>query len=100
MEEIQLAMILLNGAVLTLAVISLYYFVRLMRVIKIRRGSILAGSAVFLFVGYVFFILPWITIGRSVAIMEQLSYGFILVALAILFYGVIRIYRDWREVIA
>jgi apolipoprotein N-acyltransferase len=100
MEEIQLAMILLNGAVLTLAVISLYYFVRLMRVIKIRRGSIFASSAVFLFIGYVFFILPWITIGSNVTIMEQLAYTFILIALVILFYGVIRIYRDWREVIS
>jgi apolipoprotein N-acyltransferase len=100
MEQIQLAMILLNGAVMTLAVISLYYFIRLMRVIKIRRGSILAGSAVFLFIGYVFFILPWVTIGRSVTVMEQLAYGFILVALVILLYGVMRIYRDWKEVIA
>ncbi len=100
MEQIQLAMILLNGAVMALAVISLYYFIRLMRVIKIRRGGILAGSAVFLFVGYVFFILPWVAIGRSVAVMEQLAYGFILVALVILLYGVMRIYRDWKEVIA
>ncbi len=99
MERIQLVMILLNVAVLAFAVLSLYYFVRLMRVIKIRRGTILAGSAVFLFVGYVFFILPWVTIGRSVPLMEQLSYGLILVALVILLYGVMRIYRDWREVI-
>ena len=99
MKEIQLAMILLNGAVSTLAVISLYYFIRLMRVIKIRRGTIFASSAVFLFIGYVFFILPWVTIGRTVVIMEQFSYAFIMIALVILFYGVIRIYRDWREVI-
>lgn len=99
MERIQLVMLLLNMVVLSFAILSLYYFVRLMRVIKIRRGGILAGSAVFLFVGYVFFILPWVTIGRGVPLMEQLSYGLILVALVILLYGVIRIYRDWREVI-
>ncbi len=99
MERVQIAMMLLNSIVLVMAAISFYYFTRLMRLVKVRRGVILAVSGVFLIMGYVFFIIPWITIGENVAVIESASYVLISVALSILLYGVSRIYIDWREAI-
>jgi len=99
MERVQIAMLLLNSVVTILAAVSFRYFTRLMKLVKVRRGAILATSGVFLTIGYAFFIMPWIAIGETVAMIEIFSYMLILVALAILLYGVSRIYVDWRKAI-
>lgn len=99
MELIQLVLLILHIPILMLAVVSLYYYQRVMRLVKVRRGVILVTSAVFLLVGYVVFILPWIAIGQGVELMETIAFSLIFIALLILLYGVSRIYRDWREVI-
>lgn len=99
MEKIQLAMLLLNSVVVILAAFSFYYFTRLMKLVKVRRGGILATSGVFLLMGYVFFIMPWIAVGESIVMMEEFSYVLILVAFTIMLYGVIRIYLDWKGAI-
>jgi len=99
MERIQTIMLLLNSIIVILAAYSFYYFNRLMKLVKVRRGSILAVSGVFLLMGYVFFIMPWIAIGEAVPMMEDFSYALILVAFVILLYGVSRIYMDWKGAI-
>ncbi|HDS58827.1 MAG TPA: hypothetical protein ENN54_00815 [Thermoplasmatales archaeon] len=99
MELIQLVLLVLHIPTLMLAVASLYYYQRVMRLIKVRRGAILVTSGIFLLVGYVVFILPWMAIGEGVELMETMAFGLIFIALVVLLYGVSRIYRDWREVI-
>jgi apolipoprotein N-acyltransferase len=99
MERVQMAMLLLNSVVIILAVVSFHYFTRLMKLVKVRRGVILATSGVFLTIGYAFFIMPWIAIGESVDVIELFSYMLISIALIVLLYGVSRIYIDWREAI-
>ncbi len=99
MERIQIIMISLNTIILFLAIISFYRFNRLMKLVKVRRGIILAISGVFLLIGYVFFIMPWIAIGESIPLMEVIAYLLISIALIILLYGVSRIYGDWRKAI-
>ncbi len=99
MERVQIAMLLLNSVVIVLAVASFHYFTRLMKLVKVRRGIILATSGVFLTIGYAFFIMPWMAIGENVDVIELFSYILISIALAILLYGVSRIYVDWREAV-
>ena len=99
MERVQIAMLLLNSVVIVLAVASFHYFTRLMKLVKVRRGIILATSGVFLTIGYAFFIMPWMAIGENVDVIELFSYILISIALVILLYGVSRIYVDWREAV-
>jgi apolipoprotein N-acyltransferase len=99
MEFVQLLLSILHIPVLVLAFVSLYYYSRVMRLITVRRGSILVTSGIFLLIGYVLFILPWVVISDRVEAIVSMAYALILVALIVLLYGVGRIYRDWREVI-
>ncbi|KAA0003033.1 MAG: hypothetical protein FE048_02495 [Thermoplasmata archaeon] len=99
MKTLQLVMIILNIPPILLAFIAFLYFQKLMKLIKVKRGAILALSGVFLFLGYFFFILPWLLIGSEVDIMKEISYSFITIAFLILLYGITRIYMDWKEVI-
>lgn len=92
-------MIILNIPPIILAFIAFLYFQKLMKLIKVKRGAILALSGIFLFLGYLFFILPWLIIGDEVIIMKELSYIFLIISFLILLYGVARIYMDWKEVI-
>ncbi|RLF64669.1 MAG: hypothetical protein DRN33_01545 [Thermoplasmata archaeon] len=99
MGRIQAIMLLLNSIILILAALSFYYFSRLMKLVKVRRGAILATSGVFLLTGYVFFIMPWIAIGGAIPMMENFSYILVSIAFIILLYGVSRIYMDWKGAI-
>ncbi len=94
-----MVMIILNIPPILLALIAFLYFQKLMKLIKVKRGAILALSGIFLFLGYFFFILPWLLIGDEVIMMKELAYFFIMIAFLILLYGVARIYMDWKEVI-
>jgi len=99
MQFVQLLLLILHIPVLMLAIASLYYYGRVMRRIQVRQGTVLATSVVFLLVGYVLFILPWIAIGDPVPYLETVAFVLISIALIVLLYGVGRIYRDWREVL-
>ncbi|MEA2053804.1 MAG: hypothetical protein U9O96_01615 [Candidatus Thermoplasmatota archaeon] len=99
MEKIQVIMIFSNTIIIFLAANSFYYFNRLMKLVKVRRGAILATSGVLLLLGYIFFIMPRMAIGSSIPVMESIAHVLILVAFTILLYGISRIYMDWREVI-
>ena len=99
MKTIQLLMLFLNAPPILLGLIAFVYFQKLMKVIKVKRGVILASSGGFLFLGYFFFILPWLIIGSDITIMKEISYLFKTIALLTLLYGVARIYIDWKEVI-
>ncbi len=99
MKTVQLLMIFLNVPPILLGTIALFYFQKLMKVIKVKRGVLLASSGVFLFLGYFFFILPWLIIGSEITIMKEISYLFITIALLTLLYGITRIYMDWKGVI-
>jgi len=92
-------MTLLNIAPVIIAFIAFFYFQKLMKLIKVKRGTILALSGFFLFLGYFFFILPWLLIGSEIILIKEISYLFITTAFLILLYGVARIYMDWKEVI-
>jgi len=82
-----------------LPLISSYYFHLLMKFIKVRRGNFLIIGAISIWIGYVFFMLPWIFIGEDVYEIRIFSYFLSLLGLSILSYGALRIYIDWREVI-
>lgn len=99
MKIIQLLMVLLNVPPILLGSIAFFYFNKLNKLIKVKRGLILASSGIFLFVGYLFFILPWLLIGDEIIVMKKASYLFMTIALLALLYGVARIYKDWRGVI-
>ncbi len=84
---------------LILPIASSYYFSRLMKLIRVRRGNILITGAIMMLIGYIFFMLPWIFIGEDVAEIRLLSYIIVLSGLLTLLYGILKIYWDWREVI-
>lgn len=84
---------------LILPVISIYYFMKLMKLIKVRRGNSLVFSSIILLTGYLFFMLPWIFIGEDIYEIRIFSYSVILSGLLLLVYTIVRIYMDWREVI-
>lgn len=90
---------LLFIASLILPIVSSYYFNRLMKLIKVRRGNILITGAIMMLIGYIFFMLPWIFIDESVTEIRLLSYIIVLSGLLTLLYGILKIYLDWREVI-
>jgi len=91
--------LLLFIASLILPIVSSYYFNRLMKLIKVRRGNILITGAIMMLIGYIFFMLPWIFIDESVTEIRLLSYIIVLSGLLTLLYGILKIYLDWREVI-
>ena len=90
---------LLFIASLILPIVSSYYFNRLMKLIKVRRGNILITGAIMMLIGYIFFMLPWIFIDESVTEIRLLSYIIVLSGLLTLLYGILKIYLDLREVI-
>ena len=90
---------LLFIASLILPIVSSYYFNRLMKLIKVRRGNILVTGAIMMLIAYIFFMLPWIFIDESVTEIRLLSYIIVLSGLLTLLYGILKIYLDWREVI-
>ena len=48
--------------------------------------------------GYIFFMLPWIFIGEDILEVRIMVYALSLLGLSILLYGVVRIYLDWKGV--
>jgi len=98
MQFVQLLLLIIHVPVLMLAIASLYYYTRVMQLIQVRQGTVFVTSGIFLLVGYVLFILPWIAIGDQVPFLETIAFALIFIALTVLLYGVGRIYRDWREV--
>ncbi|MCD6171858.1 MAG: hypothetical protein J7J36_05550 [Thermoplasmata archaeon] len=96
---LRFVILLLFIASLILPIVSSYYFNRLMKLIKVRRGNILITGAIMMLIGYIFFMLPWIFIDESVTEIRLLSYIIVLSGLLTLLYGILKIYLDWREVI-
>ena len=96
---LRFVILLLFIASLILPIVSSYYFNRLMKLIKVRRGNILVTGAIMMLIGYIFFMLPWIFIDESVTEIRLLSYIIVLSGLLTLLYGILKIYLDWREVI-
>lgn len=84
---------------LFLPLISSYYFNLLMKFIKVRRGNLLICGAIIAWLGYIFFMLPWIFIKMEIPEIRAFSYLMALLGLSILLYGIIKIYVDWKEVI-
>ena len=81
---------------LILPIFSYVYFLRIMKLIKIRVGSLLLVACIILLLAYTFFLMPWIFIGVDVYEIRLISYFLISVALFILSYAVIKIYINWR----
>ena len=96
---LRFVILLLFIASLILPIVSSYYFNRLMKLIKVRRGNILVTGAIMMLIAYIFFMLPWIFIDESVTEIRLLSYIIVLSGLLTLLYGILKIYLDWREVI-
>lgn len=70
-----------------------------MKLIKVRRANVLFVGIIFIFIGYIFFLMPWMFIGEDVVEIKIFSYILILFGLSILLYGIVKIYLDWKEVI-
>jgi len=70
-----------------------------MKLVKIRRSSILVTGTLILLIGYIFFLMPWIFVGDEIIEIRIFSYYIIMFGLLILVYGIIKIYMDWRGVI-
>ncbi|MCD6481109.1 MAG: hypothetical protein J7L31_02410 [Thermoplasmata archaeon] len=84
---------------LILPLISYRYFLQIMRLMRIRRANLLVAGAVMLVTGYIFFLLPWIFIENDVPAIRLFSYYLVTAGIAVLAYGVYRIYNDWKEVV-
>lgn len=97
MIRIAVAMLTIVSSILP--VISIYYFMKLMKLIKVKRGNSLVFSSIILLTGYLFFMLPWIFIGEDIYEVRIFSYSVILSGLLLLVYTIIRIYMDWSKVI-
>jgi len=96
---IRIAVAMLTIVSSILPVISIYYFMKLMKLIKVKRGNSLVFSSIILLTGYLFFMLPWIFIGEDIYEVRIFSYSVILSGLLLLVYTIIRIYMDWSKVI-
>jgi len=84
---------------LLLPLISYRYFIQIMHLMRIRRANLLVAGAMTLVTGYIFFLLPWIFIENDVPLIRLFSYYIVAAGIAILTYGVYRIYNDWKEVV-
>lgn len=81
---------------LILPIFSYNYFLKIMKLIKIRVGNLIFIACIILLLAYIFFLLPWIFVGVDIYEIRLISYSLISVALFILLYAVIRIYFTWR----
>ena len=70
-----------------------------MRLMRIRRANFLVAGAALLVTGYIFFLFPWLAIENDVPAIRLFSYYLVLGGLAILAYGVFKIYVEWKEVV-
>ncbi|KAA0010529.1 MAG: hypothetical protein FE041_05085 [Thermoplasmata archaeon] len=95
---IRLLLIVCTLVSLLLPILSYRYFYQIMKLIKVRIGSVLVLGALTVVAGYIFFILPWIFVGDDIEEIRFFSYSIILLGLSILTYGVVKIYLDWKEV--
>ncbi|MBC7128353.1 MAG: hypothetical protein H5T45_01300 [Thermoplasmatales archaeon] len=81
---------------LILPIFSYNYFIKIMKLIKIRVGNLIFIACIILLIAYIFFLLPWIFVGGDIYEIRLLSYSLISIALFILLYAVIKIYFTWR----
>lgn len=84
---------------LALPIISYRYFVRLMKIAKIKTADAIVAGVATMFAGYIFFMLPWIFIGEEVEMVRYFSYFVVFIGLLILLYAVIKMYNEWKEVV-
>jgi len=70
-----------------------------MKFIKVRRGGLLVAGALVVWLGYIFFMLPWIFIGEDLIEVRTFAYFLAFIGLSTLLYGVARIYLDWKGVV-
>jgi len=82
---------------LILPIFSYNYFLKIMKLIKIRVGNLIFIACIILLVAYIFFLLPWIFVGGDIYEIRLLSYSLVSIALFILLYAVIKIYFTWRR---
>ncbi|MEM1514282.1 MAG: hypothetical protein QXN45_05330 [Candidatus Thermoplasmatota archaeon] len=92
----QLMLGILTLISLILPIFSYNYFLKIMKLIKIRVGNLIFIACIILLLAYIFFLLPWIFVGVDIYEIRLISYSLISVALFILLYAVIRIYFTWR----
>lgn len=98
MTVFQLTLILLCAISLILPFISYRYFVNLMRLVRISIGPFLVAGSSIILIGYLFFISPWIIVGKDIDEIRLISYIVIMAGLSIILYATIKIYLDWRDV--
>lgn len=84
---------------LILPIISYKYFNNLMRIAKIKMADLIVAGVATMFIGYIFFMLPWLVIGEDIIEIRVFSYFVVFIGLLILIYAVIKIYLEWEEVV-
>jgi hypothetical protein len=99
MDAFRITLAVMTAVSLVLPAVSYRYFIKLMKLVKIRIGTFLVAGSATILAGYLFFLLPWLVIGDSILEIRIFSQYVIMTGLLILVYAVIRIYLDWREVI-
>ncbi|MBC7080835.1 MAG: hypothetical protein H5T44_01060 [Thermoplasmatales archaeon] len=96
MHIFQLLLGIITLASLILPIFSYIYFLKIMKLIKVRVGNLIFIACLIMLIAYSFFLSPWIFIGSDIYEIRLLSYSLISIALIILSYAVIKIYIAWR----
>ena len=98
MTTFQIILTLLCFISLILPLISYKYFLQLMNLVRISIGPFLVAGSSTILIGYLFFIIPWLIVGKDILEIRIFSYAVILAGLVIILYAIIKIYSDWRNV--